>query len=87
VKARGEPKLSSEADNGDGVEKLPVPMLTITFDPRKYTVTVTGSVPNFEFAEYLLTTALRQTRKQIAARDRPRIAVPELAPGGGALVE
>lgn len=70
-----------EPENGGRVESIAVPVLTITFDPRTYTVEVGGSVPNWIFAKAMLQMAADEAERKIqAARIQAGIAIagPEL---------
>ncbi len=67
---------------GGGVVAVKCPYLTITFDPRTYLCTVSGSVPHWRFAKYMLEMALEETEEHIAAaKNDKRIAIP-----GGPLI-
>jgi len=71
----------SEKGNGDGVTRIAVPMLTITFDPRTYGLTLSGSVPSWEFGKAMLQMAVDDAERKIRARDIERgiaVAGPEL---------
>lgn len=68
-------------DNGDDVIRVPVPHVTVTFDPRTWSVAISGSTPSWEFTEAILTMALRETERKINERRIQRglaIAGPEL---------
>lgn len=74
---------NNDPQNGDGVEHLKVPLLTITYDPRAYKVNIGGSVPSWEFGEALLYMALREVERIIRERRAQKmieLATPELLP-------
>lgn len=52
-------------DSGGAVQRASVPMLTITFDPRTYTVELQGNTPTLLFAKAMLQMAADELERQI----------------------
>lgn len=72
---------SNDLENGGAVTHHAVPLLTITYDPRTFLVSVGGSVPSWEFAEAMLHMAMKETERKINERRAQKsiaVAGPEL---------
>jgi hypothetical protein len=78
--------VSKDGGDGAGFKQDSVPTLRIIFNRELYQCVIDGSVPNLEFARYMLQTALALTEKQITARDNPRIELAAPVPPGASLL-